>query len=270
LHAKPTEIKDFLHEVNKTSGAMTNGLIMSTAFEDEEIIIWDPTNRALLMKFKDPKFKFAKNSLCTTSEYGGVVMACHGTKTQITCWQYDSQQKYISFTSKEPISCLKAFNNGANCIAGNKSGSLNIWNTQTGHLVGELSAHYEEITNISFSSDESMIATASTGGQAKLWIIGDILTATESRTRTDVDPLGQSEAAPIAEYKGHTESITGIEINKFDNRLYTCSLDKQCIIWDLFTGMQIKALMCLSGIVCMTIDSMETTVYLACKNKNVY
>lgn len=82
--------------------------------------------------------------------------------------------------------------------------------------------------------------------------------------------LGDSEAAPIVEYKGHTESITGAHINKFNTRAYTSSLDKTCKIWDLFSGTLIKTITWISGIHSMVVDSMETTAFLGCKNKNVY
>ena len=79
------------------------GLIMTTAREDDYIQLWDPSNRAMLMMFKDHKFKPAPNTLWTTNEYGGVVLACHDTRTQITCWQYDSQEKILKLYNKRAI-----------------------------------------------------------------------------------------------------------------------------------------------------------------------
>lgn len=121
---------------------------MTTAREDEYIHIWDPTNRAILMRFKEHKFKPAPNTLCTTNEYGGVVMACHDSKTQITCWQYDSQDKLMSFSTKEHITCMKVLNKGDHIVAGTKNGNLYFWNTQSGKLLAEINTHYEAISQI--------------------------------------------------------------------------------------------------------------------------
>lgn len=78
------------------------------------------------------------------------------------------------------------------------------------------------------------------------------------------------EAEPIAEYKGHNNIITGAHINKFNSRVYTCSEDKSCKIWDMFSGTEIRTIICISSIQSMAVDSLESTIYLGCKNKNVY
>lgn len=78
------------------------------------------------------------------------------------------------------------------------------------------------------------------------------------------------EAEPVAEYKGHNNQITGAYINKFATRVYTCSEDKSCKIWDMFSGVEIKTFTCISAIQAMAVDSIESMVYLGCKNKNVY
>jgi hypothetical protein len=74
LQDKPKEDKDFLHEVNKVSGNMVNGLIMATSADFDRVCVIDPTNRTVPIQYKEKKYKFAKNTLCTTSEYGGVIM----------------------------------------------------------------------------------------------------------------------------------------------------------------------------------------------------
>lgn len=81
---------------------------------------------------------------------------------------------------------------------------------------------------------------------------------------------GESQSQEIVNYKGHTESVTAVYINKFANRLFSCSLDSLCIIWDLFTGTQIKLINLSSPVISMAVEPMESICYLACKNKNVY
>lgn len=154
---------------------------MTTARDDDYIQMWDPCNRALLMMFKEQKFKPAPNTLWTTNEYGGVVLAWHDSRTQITWWQYDSQEKYCSFTTKEQLTWIKILNNGTHIVGGSKAGNLYFWNAQSGNLIAEISAHYESINNICISADCSLILTTCIGGVAKLWIIGDILSSSEGK-----------------------------------------------------------------------------------------
>lgn len=175
----------------------------------------------------------------------------------------------MAFTTKEMVSCMQTFNKGQNCIAGTKNGSIHIWNTQTGNMLAEISAHYEEITSMALSQDESMVVTGCKGGTIKLWIIADLICASSS-SQTNDSRFGESQAQEIANFKGHTESITSLFINKFTNKLYSSSLDNLCIVWDLFTGMQIRQLNCSSPVISMAVETLETVVYLACKNKNVY
>lgn len=83
LHSKPVENKDFLHEVNKIAGNMVTGLILTTSSDCDKICVVDPTNRTVPRMYKEKKFRYGKGTLCTTSEYGGVIMVSHATKTQI-------------------------------------------------------------------------------------------------------------------------------------------------------------------------------------------
>lgn len=62
-------------------------------------------------------------------------------------------------------------NKGTHIIAGTKEGRLNIWNSQSGRLIADASAHFETIKHISLSTDDSLILSASSGGSVKLWIV---------------------------------------------------------------------------------------------------
>ena len=117
------------------------------------------------------------------------------------------------------------------------------------------------------AQEESLVLTTCVDGSVKLWVIADLIEACQSKLDNDII---QKELQPIAEYKGHTNQITGAYVNKFNSRVYTCSIDKSCKIWDMFSGVEIKTFTCISPIHCMAVDVLESTVYLGCMNKNVY
>lgn len=261
---------DFLHEVNASGGDLALGLIMTTAQDHDEIIVWDPKSRAMHATYKDEKFKPGANTLCTTNECGGVILCCSANKTQIAWWQFSKQQKLFSIATKEPISWLKILQKGTHILAGSSSGTVYIWNAQSGKLLAEVKAHYEAIQHIALSSDDSLVLTTCSGGAAKLWVISDMLISSLDKVDNTDDKLILSESEPIAEYKGHNNQITGAWINPFDTRVYTWSSDKTCKIWDMFSGTEIKTITCISSIRSMAVDKLESMIYLGCKNKNVY
>lgn len=76
---------------------------------------------------------------------------------------------------------MKVMNHGTHIIAGSKSGTLNIWNAQSGRLLAEIKAHYEAINCISLTIDDSLVLTACSGGAAKLWVVADLLSASQSK-----------------------------------------------------------------------------------------
>lgn len=62
-------------QVNSSGGDLALGMIMTSAKDHDEIAVWDPKTRAMQGAFKEHKFNAAANTLCTTNEYGGVVLA---------------------------------------------------------------------------------------------------------------------------------------------------------------------------------------------------
>ncbi|CAI2367477.1 unnamed protein product [Moneuplotes crassus] len=269
-NGRPKPHSDFLNDVNSSGGDLAMGLIMTSAAAHDEITVWDPKTRAQLHTFRELKFKPASNTLCVTNECGGVVLCASSTKTQLVVWDFNSSTKLFAISTKEPITCLKIMNKGAHIIAGTKGGRINIWNSQSGKLIADSSAHFEEITHMSLDANDTLLLTGSSEGNAKLWSIGDLIVTSENRIKDDQENVLETEAECIAEFKGHANRITGVLINKFATRAYTCSEDKTCKIWDLFSGAEIKTITCISPIKCMEVDKIETSIYLGCKNKNVY
>lgn len=70
---------------------------------------------------------------------------------------------------------------GSHIVSGTSTGTLNIWNAQSGRLLAEIKAHYEPITCICLAADDSLILTTCSGGIAKLWVTGDLLSASQSK-----------------------------------------------------------------------------------------
>ena len=267
LHAKPAIDKDFLHEMNKKTGDLSNGLFMVTSSNSNTIHIVDPISRKILKDFTESKYSFGNNTLCTTGEYGGVILASHATKTNIICWDFESDKLITSFPCKHLITWMQTFNDGNTCIAGTKNGNIHIWNTQTGEMIADVPTHSEDITALAVSQCNSLLVTACKGGIWKLWKMNKLIQVSSKIAENKGE---ESEIAETISYREHTESITSVYINKFTNRLFTSSLDKSWIVWDLFSGIKLNEFQVNSPIVCMQVEALESIIYLGCTNKNVY
>ncbi len=85
-------------------------------------------------------------------------------------------------------------NKGTHIIAGSVSGRIYIWNSQSGRLIVDSPAHFEAITHISLSLDDTLILTASTEGNAKLWSAADLIEACENSLVDDPTAMLKTEA----------------------------------------------------------------------------
>ena len=127
---------------------------------------------------------------------------------------------------------MKVMSKGLHVVAGTNAGNINIWDAQSGQLIAEAAAHHQAINHLSIAADDSLVATGSADGTVKLWIIGDLIEATKNKyadysNDEAIEKNLKMEAEPIVQYtEGHNNEITGVIINEFSNRLYTCSEDK--------------------------------------------
>ena len=85
-------------------------------------------------------------------------------------------------------------NKGANIIAGTKGGRINIWNSQSGKLIADSSAHFEAITHMSLASDDTLLLTGSSEGSAKLWAIADLIVTSENKIKDDQENVLETDA----------------------------------------------------------------------------
>jgi hypothetical protein len=72
-----------------------------------------------------------------------------------------------------------AFNSSKNLVAGgfgNDQGAVYLWDAASGNQVAVLRGHIAQISKIAFSSDGSLMATASYDGTVRLWHLNDLNT----------------------------------------------------------------------------------------------
>ena len=98
---------------------------------------------------------------------------------------------------------------------------LRVYSTNSESLVYEIKKHTDWITNISFSPDGVLLASADRSGGLHLW---------EAESGNEYLTLG-----------GHSKSVNGISWRSDSNVVATCSDDGTVKLWEVENGRQIKS-----------------------------
>ncbi|RCN44635.1 WD domain, G-beta repeat protein [Ancylostoma caninum] len=94
------------------------------------------------------------------------------------------------------------------------------WLLSSGELLTVIDAHYQAITRISLSADESTLFTASTDGGLSCYLVSDIISQDRDRA-----------VEPLRKWKAHTLAVRGLSISSGSNpRVASCGLDHLALI----------------------------------------
>ena len=105
------------------------------------------------------------------------------------------------------------------------TGQIVLWNAATGQQVGIIKGHGKGITDVVFSRDAKLIASAGTDNTIKIWDVGS---QRELRTLT-----------------GHTANIESMDFSPDGKLLASASDDGSTFLWDTATGEHILTLISL-------------------------
>eukprot|EP00347_Sterkiella_histriomuscorum_P001718 403370949 len=268
---------DKAKQLEQTLIKFSDLLIASTSAQHDEINFWEPKTLAPYEPMVDKKFFAAQNTLCVNS--ANYIMASHQNKTTLTAWRWDKKEAFLRFPLKEELAVLKqtdAFN-GAICIGGTKNtGKLYIWSAQNGQLLGEIEgAHYMGISDLDISSQGDLVATAGKDSKVKVWIMKDLMTNMQSQQAQLIDNQNnmqeQENSLCLVEFGDHQAEVTQVQFSQNNsNRLFSCSLDKLFKVYDIAAKCTLKNIQLQSPIYKMAVDNLESHVYLACENQNIY
>lgn len=102
-----------------------------------------------------------------------------------------------------------------------------------------------------------LIVTGGKDSKVKVWVLASLLS-------------GRNDC--WAEFGDHSAEVTSVRfsIGASLQRAFSCSLDKTFRVYDLPSKCTIKQIQVQSQILRMEVDPLETFVYLACENMNVY
>jgi hypothetical protein len=104
-------------------------------------------------------------------------------------------------------------------------GQIVLWNPDTGQQMGTIKGHGKGITDVAFSRDAKLIASAGSDNTIKIW---DVASQRELRTLT-----------------GHTANIESMDFSPDGKLLASASDDGSTFLWDTTTGEHLLTLISL-------------------------
>ncbi|EKF30244.1 hypothetical protein MOQ_005952 [Trypanosoma cruzi marinkellei] len=143
-----------------------------------------------------------------------------------------------SFTM-EPIICSACTADGVFLIGGTAEGNIYVWNILTGQLYHLVRAHRRCVTEITISSDQSLLVTASDDSVCKTWSLVSLVAR------------GSTTVVPCSLFHGHTLAVNTCSFMESGFMVVTGSADRTCRIFNALTGQQQLVI---------TLDDVPTTV----------
>lgn len=113
------------------------------------------------------------------------------------------------------------------------------------------------VNDMDVSVGGDLVVTGGKDFKVKVWIVADLYFGGKQQ--------------PFAEFGEHTSEVTQVGLSKsMPGRAFSASHDKTFRVYDIFGKVTLKVIQAVSPINKMAIDIIETQVYLACDNQNVY
>ncbi|CAG2123414.1 unnamed protein product, partial [Medioppia subpectinata] len=126
----------------------------------------------------------------------------------VNVWSFERKdQLHLKIICPNKVTALKTTNDGKYCLVAINT-SLYIWQTSSGELLAILEKHYQKITCIAVTSDDSYIVTAGDDGLAFVWSLG----VSVGYNEFDVTDTESTLRDPIHKWSDHTNAITDVHI----------------------------------------------------------
>ena len=135
-------------------------------------------------------------------------------------WLRPRTPSLISFS--RGISAIVVAPNNREALSGSSYRTINIWDLQTGNVIGTLKGHTKGINSVAIAPDGLRAVSGSADRTIKVW---DLKTGKAIRT-----------------LEGHRDSIFSVAISPDGRRVVSGSEDHTVKIWDIETGKEIRTL----------------------------
>ncbi|GFU30140.1 WD repeat-containing protein 18 [Nephila pilipes] len=157
------------------------------------------------------------------------------------------------------VSALTVSSCGIYCVAGIKE-NIYIWQVTTGELLNVICRHYQDVSCLKFTGDDSRILSGGKDGHVMVWILAQAIAA---HRHTDV-------TKPHFVWNNHSAEVTDIYNGSLSSRVATVSLDMTCKIYELDSGILLSAVCMDSPLTAVVMDPLEYIIFLGDDKGNLY
>ncbi|SCW00335.1 LAFE_0C01926g1_1 [Lachancea fermentati] len=205
-----------------------DGSRVVTASEDGRIKLWDVISGFCLVTFKE------HTSAVTAVQFAkrGQLLFSSSLDGTVRVWDLIRYRNFRTFTAAEriPFNCLAADPTGEVVCAGSvDSFDIHVWSVQTGQLVETLSGHEGPVSCLSFSSENSVLASASWDKTIRIWSIF-------SRSQ---------QVEPLELYS----DVLSISMRPDGKEVAASTLDGQILLFNIEDGKQVGLIDCKKDII---------------------
>lgn len=209
--------------------------------------VWDPKTSNQLMGYRGGSA--AKSNTVAFINFNFIVSA-NGTKPMIHIWPINSQEQLQSSRLVTPgkVNALAVSADGNYCVCGIAE-LVYLWHIPTGKMFASLSRHFQTVSHLKFTDDDSHFVSAGQDGMILVWSLADVLS-------------GNSQ--PKFTFSDHSLPVTGLCIGLGGSRatLYSVSLDRTVRLYDLAQGQLTAVLMFRNGLTSVAVDRLESSIYV--------
>jgi WD40 repeat protein len=199
---------------------MPDGQGVVTASRDRTAQLYDTATGQLVRRF-DEGHQFLATSCVFFDD--GRRMATGAGDNSVRLWDVQTGGQLVELRPTGRTGTLAVAPGGAWIVTGGASNTAQIWDSTTGESIATLAAHQSEVTATAVSGDASLIATGDERGDIVVWKVA----------------AGGQAAEPIAQFAGHSRTITALEFSPNGQTLISSSGDRTCGQWDLASGREL-------------------------------
>ncbi|MEQ6119292.1 High-affnity carbon uptake protein Hat/HatR [Reichenbachiella sp. MALMAid0571] len=106
----------------------------------------------------------------------GSILAGGNEEGHVVIWDLNNnnEERQLYRTEKVPVSAISFSNDGKLLVFGDETGVLTIWDLDAKRVLKKISGHESDITDLEFNADNSLLASTSRDGTARLWIMENL------------------------------------------------------------------------------------------------
>ncbi|XP_075831689.1 WD repeat-containing protein 18 [Microtus pennsylvanicus] len=192
---------------------------------------------------------------------GEYLLAAQQGKNYICAWELQRKdQLQQKIMCPGPVTCLTAASNGLYVLAGIAE-SIYLWEVSTGNLLVILTRHYQDVSCLKFTGDNSHFVSGGKDCLVLVWNLCSVLQADPSRI-----------LAPRHVWSQHTLPITDVYCG-FGGpmaRVATASLDQTMKLWAISSGDLLLSVVFDVGITSVTMDLAEHHVFCGGSDGSIF